>query len=327
MRVSLSVSVTCNVGIVVVGLSLLSTQAIAWIHQSHVPTSPTRLHLSHRYSDNNNYNSFGPNDNYYDNGQSQSQSQSQSSQQSPSELVAEALQASQTYGPTSPEARVAWEAVEHLSARDNSIAYTPSAADGCVIDGPNSHSCIEYTQSMMELHRLVEERNARMRNLDQYRQQTANWLQQSVRPIKLSQSKGKAGQDSPQVRAALQEAYEVTHQYGFESPEAKMAWSNLEEVSSAGLDNAMGPRYTSQECMVMDYYHETDPVSYQESIERCQAVYEVDNAIQQLYNPQGSYTNSYDNDSQQQQNDGYQDGHNNDSYNHAGSYGGNYNYN
>jgi hypothetical protein len=63
-------------------------------------------------------------------------------------LVLEALEMSKNYGNNSPEAGLAWEAVEEeVKSNDNSEAMKGSLDDGCDVDeyyGAASKACLEY---------------------------------------------------------------------------------------------------------------------------------------------------------------------------------------
>lgn len=65
---------------------------------------------------------------------------------------------------------------------------------------------------------------------------------------------------------ALKEAKEMEKVHGKGSPEAAVAWAELEEVASSGLSNAMGTRL-DEECLV------------ETAMEACQALDELNRAL------------------------------------------------
>lgn len=67
--------------------------------------------------------------------------------------------------------------------------------------------------------------------------------------IKLVVTKSTPGNDSPEQRAALENAKAMSAEFGATSPQAKLAWEDLEEIASSGLSNSMGTRL-DEECLV-----------------------------------------------------------------------------
>lgn len=159
-----------------------------------------------------------------------------------SSAVQAALQASKQYGATSPEARVAWDAVEEMRANDDSPATQGSLADECDIDEDKvSAACLEYGSKIEELNKLLADQVPHLNNV--------KTLADDLQKIKLIVTKNQPAPDSPQVRAALEHAKAMSAEHGTTSPEAKVAWDSLEEIASSGLSNAMGAGL-DQECLV-----------------------------------------------------------------------------
>ena len=77
-------------------------------------------------------------------------------------------------------------------------------------------------------------------------------------------------QDTPELKAAVQKAMDeakaISEKLGADSPEAKVAWAEVEEVASSGLQNAVGPRL-DEECIV------------DTAMEACQALEELNRAL------------------------------------------------
>jgi hypothetical protein len=76
-------------------------------------------------------------------------------------------------------------------------------------------------------------------------------LAQELQAIKLRvpSPAGGAAADSPQLRAALENARSVSSLHGPASAESRVAWAEVEEIASSGLQNAMGDRL-DDECLV-----------------------------------------------------------------------------
>ena len=121
-----------------------------------------------------------------------------------------------------------------------------SLADECdITDEELSAKCMEYDSKMEELKSIVG--NFEMSKFDQMKALTAE-----LSSIKMTVASAPKP-DSPELReavaAALAEAKKISKEKGADSPEAKVAWSEVEEVASSGLSNAFGPRL-DEECLV-----------------------------------------------------------------------------
>ena len=123
-----------------------------------------------------------------------------------------------------------------------------------------SQACLEYGEKMGELQKYI----AQHQLVDRVKEIQS--MAEEIKAVKIKSRQGTPGHDSPQVRAALAEARAASDKYGPTSPEARVAWDNLEEVASAGLDNAMGPRL-DEECLV------------DSAMEACQALEELNRVI------------------------------------------------
>lgn len=161
-----------------------------------------------------------------------------------STLIEEAREASKKYGPASPEARVAWEAVEEVDSADNSAVSKPGLSEEeCELDeNAMSSACQDYSSKIDELEALLEQQKPMMNNLAE--------LAAQVNAVKLSIPEVKpAGEASPQLVEALKAAKSITEEMGADSPDARVAWDNVEEIAAAGNDNATGEILTD-ECLV-----------------------------------------------------------------------------
>lgn len=123
----------------------------------------------------------------------------------------------------------------------NSAAFQGSLDEQCLTEEEISKACVEYSQKLDELSALLEEQAPRIAR--------AKNIAEEMKAIKLQRQTGQAAPDSPVLRKALADARAATEQYGPDSPEARVAWTELEEIASAGLSNSMGPRL-DEECLV-----------------------------------------------------------------------------
>lgn len=86
-----------------------------------------------------------------------------------------------------------------------------------------------------------------------------------VQAIKLQPPERQPAPNSEKLWQAKLNAKALSEEYGNDSPEARLAWEEVEEIASAGLDNAMGEIMT-EECLV-------------EAAEACVALEELDRFI------------------------------------------------
>ena len=101
-------------------------------------------------------------------------------------------------------------------------------------------------------------------------------IAEEMRAIRMEEVEPEPAKDSPALRAAVEAAKQASEQYGASSPEARVAWETVEEIASAGLDNALGGML-DEECWV--------DVSY-----ACEALEEVDRFVN-LVKTEGSGLN------------------------------------
>jgi hypothetical protein len=87
-----------------------------------------------------------------------------------------------------------------------------------------------------------------------------------IRAVKLAEPPKGSGQDSPALQAALKKAKAISAEKGSDSPEAKLAWEEVEEVAAASNENALGGMLLEDECLV-------------ETIEACEAIMELQRAL------------------------------------------------
>lgn len=174
-------------------------------------------------------------------------------------LVKAALDATRQHGTLSNEARVLWDAVEEMRGADNSEAMMGNSFDDdCLLDenGVNE-ACLEYHQKMAELIQLMHKyEDWRDLVAEQHMFDNFKALTEELREIKIrvNTASSNVHPDSPAFQAALskaiEEAKEMTANNGITSIEARLAWETVEEIASAGLDNAMGVGLLDEECLV-----------------------------------------------------------------------------
>lgn len=175
--------------------------------------------------------------------------------------IKEAVQAGKTFGPTSQEAKLAWEVVEEIAESDISAAYTGGVnVEECEVTEIFDPACVDYGRNLEEMKQLMT--NAKTEFIA-----VGKNLSNEIRPIKVTNPPAVTAQkDSPELRSALANAQLVTEQSGATSPAAKLAWEALEEQASNDEKNdALGGLMTD-ECLV-------------EAMEACEAIEELNRAI------------------------------------------------
>mmetsp|Transcript_12415 Transcript_12415/g.26283 ORF Transcript_12415/g.26283 Transcript_12415/m.26283 type:complete len:262 (-) Transcript_12415:252-1037(-) len=152
-----------------------------------------------------------------------------------SKNIRAAMEATEQYGIHSPEARLAWEVVEEFDASTNDSA----AYEG---DGRSGLSQEELTRAYEELQASMEimQRNQYAAVSFQNNQQLMKDVAAELQAIKLSPPERKPSPKIPGLWDAKLKARATSMQFGNESPESKLAWEEVEEIASSGLQNAVG---------------------------------------------------------------------------------------
>ena len=122
-------------------------------------------------------------------------------------------------------------------------------------------SCMEYNAKLEQLEILLKETKSGLDvepALD-------------VKPIKLADvPQQKPAPNSPQLKAAIKSAKELTEKHGIQSSEARVAWETVEEIASASeRGDALGGKLSPEECLV------------DAALEACQAMEELSRAMAQ----------------------------------------------
>jgi hypothetical protein len=107
-----------------------------------------------------------------------------------------------------------------------------------------SNACIEYGEKLESLYGILQEYEPSMVNL--------KTLATDLRDIKLAVTSSAPAAKSPELTAALEAAKAAEKEFGKGSKEAIVAWSELEEVASAGVSNAIGKTLSAEECEIAD---------------------------------------------------------------------------
>ena len=157
-----------------------------------------------------------------------------------SKNIRAAMEATEMYGPTSAEARLAWETVEEFDARDNTAAF----------EGKNEYRWTDQQieEANAEIYASLQMIQQRTENLV-YNQSQMKDVAAELQAIKLTPPEKKPAPQIPGLWDAKLKARAVSQQYGNASAEARLAWEEVEEIASAGLENAMGEDMTEQ-CLV-----------------------------------------------------------------------------
>lgn len=142
----------------------------------------------------------------------------------------------------------------------NSAAYQQSTELQCLTEEEVSGACLEYADKLDELKESIKNIAPKMRELHS--------MADEMQAIKLRVRSSTPGPDSPQLREAVRRAQSVSREMGASSPDAKVAWAEVEEIASSGLSNAMGPRL-DEECLV------------ESAMEACLALEELNRVLSQ----------------------------------------------
>jgi hypothetical protein len=112
----------------------------------------------------------------------------------------------------------------------------------CELEGAGSAACMEYSQKIDQLEELVKMQKPM---LDQMTKMAAE-----IRAVKLAIPEVKKSASSPELKAALASAQAISKEKGVTSPEAKMAWEDVEEIAAASSRSGDMPAPLSEECLI-----------------------------------------------------------------------------
>lgn len=172
------------------------------------------------------------------------------------EAIAAAEKAVEKYGSASPEAALAWETVEEIDSADNSAAYEKNSAN-VMTDDELRKATEEFQANLDVVKRLTKDLKDHQKHM--------NSVAKEMQALKLAAPENRPAPKSPELDAALSRAKRMSAEFGNTSQEARLAWEEVEEIASSGLENAMGEDMTV-ECLV-------------EAAEHCLALEELDRFI------------------------------------------------
>ncbi|VEU38874.1 unnamed protein product [Pseudo-nitzschia multistriata] len=218
-----------------------------------------------------------------------------------SKNIRAAMEATERYGIHSPQAKVAWEIVEEFDASTNdSAAYTPNREGG--LSQEELNQAYQEVQASMEIMQRNQYAAVSFQNNQQLMKDVAAELQ----AIKLSPPAKKPAPTIPGLWDAKLKARALSQQFGNQSPQAKLAWEEVEEIASSGLNNAVGGNLYQQEtCDLV------------QAAEACMALEELDRFLYYENYHVGDNIENNDQDST-----GYYSTQNNEDYGYGNNEGG-----
>ncbi len=167
-----------------------------------------------------------------------------------------------------------------LLQHDISVAFQKTAAEECSTEEA-SPACMEYEERLMELTRLLEEQTPRVAAIRN--------VAEGIRKIRMADPSSMStalasGADPASDTAAYKSSLEdmrvkaeaASKKFGATSAEARVAWTEYEEVASSGAQTAMGDRLDEM-CLV-----ET------QAMEACEALEELSRVLN-LQKSKGRY--------------------------------------
>jgi len=107
-----------------------------------------------------------------------------------------------------------------------------------------SNACLEYGEKLESLYTLLQDSAPKIDGMKTVAAELQN--------IKLAVTSSAPAPKSPELTKALEAAKAAEKEFGKGSKEATVAWSELEEVASSGLSNAMGKGLSPEECEIAD---------------------------------------------------------------------------
>ena len=156
-----------------------------------------------------------------------------------SENIRAAMEATERHGIRSPEARLAWEVVEEFDASTNdSAAYEPDPNRPGLSPEELSEAYRDVGRSM-ELMRSARTTASPVVFRDDNNRKLLLDVAAELRAIRLSPPAERPAPKIPGLWDSKLKARAVTQQFGVGSPEAKLAWEEVEEIAASGLERAV----------------------------------------------------------------------------------------
>ena len=143
-----------------------------------------------------------------------------------------------------------------MDSRDNSAAYQANRAK--LVSGDELVKATkEYEANLKTVQRFTKELAGHQKHM--------NDVAREMQALKLTPPELRPAPKSKALEAAVSKAKAASEEHGKASPEARLAWEEVEEIAAAGLGNSMGDDMT-EECLL-------------ETAEICLALEEVDRFI------------------------------------------------
>mmetsp|Transcript_15420 Transcript_15420/g.24983 ORF Transcript_15420/g.24983 Transcript_15420/m.24983 type:complete len:242 (-) Transcript_15420:3-728(-) len=187
-------------------------------------------------------------------------------------VVKEAMEISRKYGPSSPEARIAWEVVDEIShASDNREVMKKSLDDECEIDDDASllssnKDCLEYAEKLYQLDQLIRDNSMSSSAKKPLEVKDVPRIQLQDSTAKATQvAESTTGSSHPDVIAAIENAKRITNEHGIDSAQARVAWEVVEELASSVSHAHDSERFSADPTSQSDAFKEFQRVLNQKN--------------------------------------------------------------
>jgi hypothetical protein len=127
---------------------------------------------------------------------------------------------------------------------------------------------MEYSKKLDELESLIKMQKPVLDNMTK--------MANDIRSVKIAIPEVKKSVSSPELKAALAAAQAISKEKGATSPEAKIAWEDVEEIAAAASHSGDMPAPLTEECLV------------EAAREACEAIDEL-NRVLMLSKSDGDY--------------------------------------
>lgn len=123
-----------------------------------------------------------------------------------------------------------------------SAATKKSADEECELEGAASIACMEYSTKLDQLEELLKLQKPMLDNMSK--------MATEIRAVKVAIPEVTKATSSPELKAALASAQAISKEKGVTSPEAKIAWEDVEEIAAASSHSGDMPAPLTDECLV-----------------------------------------------------------------------------
>jgi hypothetical protein len=110
------------------------------------------------------------------------------------------------------------------------------------MEGAASIACMEYSKKLDELDEIIKMQKPMLDKMTQ--------MASDIRAVKVAIPEVKKAVSSPELKAALACAQDISKEKGATSPEAKIAWEDVEEIAAASSHSGDMPPSLTDECLV-----------------------------------------------------------------------------